>query len=176
MSGTSSSPPLVSPIWTPPTVVRRKEAEMARIAAVRKELLPEDFPIMLLAEHPLDVFTLKGPDRALLLTGPKISVVADGSIVIRKDVPIHALMASSTKFYDLLLTKAKATQFRVYDTIDHKSIESLLDTFTTKAGSKHRQIKLGSNDLIKDILTYQACVALGNLLHSHQTATKNPLR
>jgi hypothetical protein len=134
---------------------------MARIAAVRKELLPEDFPLMQLAEHPLDVFTLQGRDRTPLLSGPKISVITDGNVVIRKNVPIRALMASSTKLHDLLLIKPKATHFCVYGTVDHKSVESLLNIFTTKGGLKFRQVKLGSSDLVKDVLTYQACLALG---------------
>jgi hypothetical protein len=174
MSETSTVSLSMSPIWTPPTVVRRKEAEMARIAALRKELLPEDFPLLQLAEHPLDVFTLQGRDRAPLLSGPKISVITDGNVVIRKNVPIRALIASSTKLHDLLLIKPKATQFRIYGTVDHKSVKSLLDMFTTKAGLKVRQVKLGSRDLVKDVLTYQACLALG-IYYTHTKPLLNLL-
>lgn len=137
------------------------ENEANRTSAVRDALFGDDIPIKQLAEHPLDIMTLTTEKRTHLLAGPKISVIADGNVIIRKDVPIRALMATSTKLHDLLHVKPKVTQFRVYGKIDHKSIERLLDIFTTNNVVEAEKIKLTSTHFAQDILLYQACASLG---------------
>jgi hypothetical protein len=164
-----------SPAWVSPTVDRRISLEKARTAAVRKAFLPKDFPVPQLAEHPVDIITIKKEDRAHLLTGPKISVVADGNVVIRKNIPIRALMASSTKLHDLLQVKRSITQFRIYGKVDKNCIERLLDVFTTEQGLNADKINLVSGSLIKDILMYQACSALG-IYSDHSKPLLNALR
>jgi hypothetical protein len=52
-----------SPVWTPLTALRRIEVEQARLNAMRSILVPENFPIQQLAEHPINILTLKPDDR-----------------------------------------------------------------------------------------------------------------
>jgi hypothetical protein len=61
----------------------------------------------------MDVMTLSSEERARLLTGRKISISVDGNVNVRKDVPVRALLAVSTKFYDFLQVKPNVTHFRV---------------------------------------------------------------
>jgi hypothetical protein len=76
-----------SPVWTPLTALRRIEVEKARLNATRSILVPENFPIQQLAEHPINILTLKPDDRTHFLSGLMISVIADGNVVLRKNTP-----------------------------------------------------------------------------------------
>lgn len=67
----------------------------------------------LAAKLPVNVMAPSPEECSSLLSGPKISVVADGNVVIRKNIPQAALMASSTKLLDLMQIKESVTQYRV---------------------------------------------------------------
>jgi hypothetical protein len=155
--------------------LRRTSDAEARTDAARAALFSGALPSQLIAERPLDVLTLPVEVRAHLLSGPSISVIADGNIVIRSNVPIRALMASSTKLYDLLHVKPKVSQIRVHGKIDHESIERLLDIFTTEAVLETNVIKLVGKNFVKDVLLYQACLSLG-IHHVHVKPLLKTLR
>jgi hypothetical protein len=70
-------------------------------------------------------------------------------------------MASSRKLHELLQIKPKAPQFRVYGKVDQGRIEYLLDVLTTKNGLEATEIKLTTDNMVKDIATYQTSIALG---------------
>jgi hypothetical protein len=131
----------------------------ARAADIERTLFPRDSSRT--AQAPTNILTLYREDRIELLSGPRINIVADGNVIIRKNVPIRALMASSTKLHDLLNVKCLVTQFRVPRNVDRKSIERLLDLLTTGCIVDARTIKLTSRSFFADVLMYQACLALG---------------
>jgi hypothetical protein len=143
--------------------IAERRAENVRVALA----LPFDDPqTKKLTEHPLVVTKLSVQDRAHLLLGPKISVVADNNVIIRKDVPLRALTVSSRFVHDLLQIKPDTTEFRVTrmgtsSKVDDKSIEHLLDLLTTQSVIDANGMKLESASLINNILMYQACIALG---------------
>jgi hypothetical protein len=138
---------------TIPHSPRRTSITEARAIAVHAALSPgvTNQPV---AEHPLNVLTLPMDDRAHLLLGPKINIIGDDNVIIRSNVPIRAFMGSSTKLYDLLQIKPKVTQFRVHGKVDQKSLERLLDIFTTKPGLKANEANLVGKDFVKDVLLY----------------------
>jgi hypothetical protein len=45
--------------------------------------------------------------------------------------------------------------------VDHKSVKRLLDLLTTRNITEATGFKLESDDLISNLLMYQACIALG---------------
>jgi hypothetical protein len=148
-------------ITTPLGTERRKSVAPARTDFVRTALDLGNSPIGKLAEHSLDLTNLSGEDRAHLLSGPSISVLDEHNNIIRKDVPLRALAASSTKLHDLLQVGREVTKFSVRGKVDHKSIQHLLDIFTTKQGIERNTIELKSENFVQGILMYQACNALG---------------
>jgi hypothetical protein len=154
---------------------RRKSITPARTDAVRAALDLKTSPIGKLAEHSLDITNLSGEDRAHLLSGPTISVLDEYNNVIRKDVPLRAFAASSTKLHDLLQAGREVTKFGVRGKVDHKSIERLLDIFTTNQGIERNTIELKSENFVQDILMYQACNALG-IYYIHVKPLLNALR
>ncbi|KAI8936615.1 hypothetical protein NX059_007014 [Plenodomus lindquistii] len=115
----------------------------------------------------INILAIKSDERKLLLEGPNTSIIADGNVIIRKAVPVRALKASCTKVRDLFQIKPRATQFRVYGRVNSKSIEKLLDTFTTESLVEAKVIKLSSptTSFVEGVLTYQACLALGIVYH-----------
>jgi hypothetical protein len=135
----------------------------ARTKAVRAAL--GDPPIKL-AEHSLNITHLSLEDRAHLLLGPKISVVADNNVPIRKGVPLRALAASSTKVNDLLHINPKLPKFYVHGNVNKECIERLLDIFTSKQGIEAENIELESTSFSNNVLMYQACSAL-RIHYSH---------
>ncbi|KAH7082184.1 hypothetical protein FB567DRAFT_401240, partial [Paraphoma chrysanthemicola] len=114
-----------------------------------------------LSEHCVDITTIKKEYRAYLLKGSTISIVADGNYVIRKDIPIRALMASSYKVHDLVQMSQPSCQFRVSYKADHESVIELLNIFTTENVVNVDRINLASGNFDKDIMMYQACRELG---------------
>jgi hypothetical protein len=159
---------------TIPHSPRRTSIAEARAIAVHAALSPgvTNQPV---AEYPLNVLTLPMDDRAHLLLGPKINIIGDDNVIIRSNVPIHAFIASSTKLYDLLQIKPKVTQFRVHGKVDQKSLERLLDIFTTKPGLKANEANLVGKDFVKDVLLYQACLSLG-IYYAHVKPLLNAIR
>lgn len=152
------------------------QREDQRVKAVSSALaMKKDDSVKQIAEHSINVASLNSTERMALLEGPKISVIGDGNIVIRKGIPLRALVASCTKAHDLLHVKPSVTQFRVYSKLDRESIEQILDQFTTKQGLGSGNFKLTSDNLVKDILMYQACLALGVVYH-HTKALLDNLR
>jgi hypothetical protein len=131
----------------------------ARAADIERTLFPRDSSRT--AQAITNILTLSREDRIELLCGPKVTIIADGNVIIRKNVPMRALMASFTKLYDLLNIKCLVTQFRVPSNVDRKSIECLLDLLTTEYIIDARTIKLTSRSFFADVLMYQACLALG---------------
>jgi hypothetical protein len=113
------------------------------------------------SKTPMNIMTLIPARRIDLLSGPRLSIVADGNIHIRKDVPMFALLASSTKLYNLTLIKEQVKQLRIFGNVDHGSVEKLLDIFTTKKGLEAKQISLIGTNFTQDVLLYQACLSLG---------------
>lgn len=146
-----------------PATQRRPSLAAARVCAVRKSLFPDDLPIKVnkVAEQPLDIMTLTCYDRTHILSGPQINVIGDANVIIRKEVPIRALMASSSKLHDLVQIKPHIVQFRVYGKVDHKSVQRLLDLFTTEKSLEATELKLPSKNFVENILLYQACLSLG---------------
>ncbi|KAF2850169.1 hypothetical protein T440DRAFT_518644 [Plenodomus tracheiphilus IPT5] len=131
-----------------------------------------DFPLekqatKITGVHPIDILTLQPEERKHLLEGFNTSIIADSNIVIRKAVPLRALTASCTKVHDLFQVRPKATQFRVYGKVNQKSIEKLLDIFTTEKLVDTKDIKLVVPDMsfVDGVLLYQACLALGIVYH-----------
>jgi hypothetical protein len=76
---------------------RRSYVVNTRIAAIRATLFPNNFPIKQLAERLLSIMTISSEDRAHLFSGLKFSIIAEGNVIIRKSIPIRAMMATSTK-------------------------------------------------------------------------------
>jgi hypothetical protein len=141
--------------------------EEARAQNVRVALaLPLDDPQnRKLTKQLLDITELNAEDRAHLLLGPKVDVVSDNNMVIRKDVPLRALAASCKDVRDLIEIKRNITQFRVnrkrmYSQVDHKSVERLLDLLTAQNDTEATETKLESDDLISNLLMYQSCITL----------------
>ena len=122
-------------------------------------------PVDGVIEHPINIFTLSEAGRKHLLVGRRISIVADGKEVIRKGVPMRALRASCTKVNDLLTVKPSITQYRVYGKVDKRSIETLLDMFTTTNCLTATEAKLATDSFVKNVLLYQACLSLGVIYH-----------
>jgi hypothetical protein len=152
------------------------ESEQDRIAAVNAAMhLPKDFPIKKLAEHPIDILTLSTNDRKLLFEGPKISVIADGNVIIRKGVPVRALMASCQRVHDLLHVKPRVTQFRVFGNVDVKCIETLLDAFATDKLLDLKHTNLITDSFEQNVLMYQATLALG-INYTYTAPLLNSLR
>jgi hypothetical protein len=156
------------------TAPRRDSLVKARTLAVREMLHSGDSCAKQVADHPMDVMTLSREERNRLLTGRKISIVVDSHVTVRKNVPVRALLAMSTKFCDLLHVKPDATQFRIYHKTDRKSIERLLDIFTTPALVDATEIKLISTSFVEDLLMYEACLSLG-VYHAHIKPLLNAL-
>ncbi|KAH4962412.1 hypothetical protein HBI26_128010 [Parastagonospora nodorum] len=117
--------------------------------------------LSLAAKLPVNIITLSTEECSRLLSGPKISIVADSNVVVRDNVPQVALMASSTKLIDLMQTKESVTQYRVFGNVDVESIERLLDIFTTKPGLEAKEVRLTGTNFLQDVLLYQACLSLG---------------
>jgi hypothetical protein len=152
------------------------ESEQDRIAAVKAAmLLPKDFLINKLAEHPINVLTLSAADRKLLLEGPKISIIADGNVIIRKGVAIRALMASCQKVHNLLHVKPRVTQFRVFGNVNVKCIKTLLDIFTTPALLDLQHPNFITDSFDQNVLIYQASLTLG-IHYTHTAPFLNSLR
>lgn len=149
--------------------------EQDRIAAVRSMLFPESVDIKQLSQHPINILTIQADDRPQLLAGPQIRVIGDGDVMIRKAVPVRALMASCNKVHDLIQTKPFATRFRVHGKLDQKSIETLLDEFTTERLVEASKITLISGKFAGDVLMYQACTSLG-VHYAHTNSLLNALR
>jgi hypothetical protein len=120
--------------------------------------LPKYFPVKKLAEHTIE--------------GPKISIIADGNVIIRRGVPIRALMASCQKVHDLLHVKPRVTQFRV---IDLTCIETLLDIFTTPKLLELNDANRTTDPFDKNVLMYQASIALC-IHYAHTLPLLNALR
>ncbi|KAH7070486.1 hypothetical protein BKA63DRAFT_398822, partial [Paraphoma chrysanthemicola] len=114
-----------------------------------------------LSEHCVDITTIKREDRGYLLQGGRISVVADGNHVIRKGIPIRALMASSYKLHDLVQVRRPVCRFRVSSKIDQESVIELLDVFTKERVVNFDRINLASGSFARDLLIYQAGYELG---------------
>jgi hypothetical protein len=155
----------LAPLRNPkaPAAQRRPSLAAARICAVRRALFSDDLPVKVnkVAEQPTNVLTLTPDERAQLLSGPVTNIVADGHIVVRKDVPIRALMTSLVKLHDLVQINPQILQFRVHGKVDIKSVERLLDIFTTGDGLKTTEIKLMGKKFVPNVLMYQACLSLG---------------
>jgi hypothetical protein len=154
---------------------RRKTIAETRTDGVRAALDLENSPIRELAEHSLDITSLSIEDRPYMLSGPTISVLDEHNTIIRKDVPLRAFAGSFTKLHDLLQLGYDITMFHVRGKVDHKSIERLLDIFTTKQGIESSTIELVSKDFVQDVLLYQACTALG-IYYVHVKPLLNALR
>jgi hypothetical protein len=147
---------------------RRTFGKEARAENVRVALaLPLDAPEnKKVTNQLLEISKLNIEKHAHILLGPKVNVVADNNLVIRKDVPLRALAASCKDVRDLLEIKRNVTQFRVNrkrmpSQVDHKSVKRLLDLLTTRNITEATGFKLESDDLISNLLMYQACIALG---------------
>lgn len=85
-------------------------------------------------------------------------------------------MAACGKVHDLILIKPHVAQFRVYGKVDHESVNKILDVFTTNAIlDASEKIDLATGDLKKDILLYQACLALG-MYYVHTKSLLNAIR
>jgi hypothetical protein len=151
------------------------DQEKKRIAAVIVAInLSRVPPLGQIAEHSIDVLTLDTIYRKTLLDGPTIDLIANG-VVIRKNVALRALIASCQRVNDVIQIKPTATKFRMHGHVDRQSVEGLLDIFTTSKLLEFDRINLRSDDLCKDILTYQACLALG-IHYTHTIPLLNALR
>ena len=128
-----------TPTWSP--VIRRDAPNSRAEPIIRQEQernrnvteaigIPESESLKRIAEHSINVLTLAAKDRKLLLEGPTVDVIAHG-IVIRKDVALRALIASCQKANDVVQITPQITQFRMHAHADERSIERLLDVFTT---------------------------------------------
>lgn len=126
---------------------------------------------------PANILTLPKEARTALLSGPKLNIIIDGNVLIRKKVPKCALLASSTKLYDLLQVRPNGvTQFRVSRKVEKGCVEHLLDLFTTEKILDVSAVKLSSgDDYIADVKMYQACLALG-IHYTHTLPLLNALR
>jgi hypothetical protein len=146
-----------------PAAQRRPSLAAARICAVRNALFSADLPIKVneVAEQSLNILTLTPDERTQLLSGPDTNIVADGNVMVRRNVPIRALMASSSKLHDLVQIYPQIFQFRVHGRVDLKSIEHLLDLFTTEKGLAATEIRLVGKKFVPNVLMYQACLSLG---------------
>ncbi|KAH9873266.1 hypothetical protein J1614_005664 [Plenodomus biglobosus] len=165
MPGSSPSPLTEAPseLYVDPYLERVKD----RINTIKAAVSPGDSTQKKTGEHPIDIFSLNPEERKILLEGPKTSIIADGNIIIRKAVPLRALVASCTKVYDLFQIKPRATQFRVYGKVNQYSVEKLLDIFTTEEIVHTKTIKLDlpSLSFVDGVLMYQACLTLGIIYH-----------
>lgn len=150
-------------------------SEGAHTAAIRNTIFGKDISMQKLAEHPLNVMTLTPQEHTHLLTGPTFSITGDCNFVIRDNVPIRALVASSTKLHDLLQLRPKATEFRVHGKVDRKSVQRLLNIFTTPYIVEATNITLVGKEFAQDVLLYQACLSLG-IFHIHTKPLLDTLR
>ncbi|KAH8708534.1 hypothetical protein GQ44DRAFT_743117 [Phaeosphaeriaceae sp. PMI808] len=135
----------------------------------------ENPPVQQLAKFPVNVMALTPKDHATLLSGPTVRVIADNGVTVGKLIPKHALMASSSKLNEVTKLKPHVVQFRVFGKLDHESLKHLLHLFTTEEGLSTNDFKLTSNNFVKDVLIYQACLALG-IYYSHTKPLLNALR
>jgi len=158
-----------TPTWIP---VIRRDAPNVRAKPIigqeqeRNRIITEAIGIresgsfMRIAEHSINVLRLDTKDRKVLLEGPTVDLIARG-IVIRKDVALRALIASCQKANDVVQITPQITRFRMHSHADERSIIRLLDVFTTSKLLRLDRVDLVSGNLRKDVLTYQACLALG---------------
>ncbi|KAF2030582.1 hypothetical protein EK21DRAFT_111672 [Setomelanomma holmii] len=175
MAVTIQHEPPKSPAWRSPSITRLVLLEKARHDRVRKGVFLKEQPFAKHAERPLNILAISQNDRSRLLAGRRFAIITDGNNVIRKNVPVRALMASFTKVHDLLQVKPSATQFHVRGNVQGACLECLLDIFTTKEGLEVGEIELVSGDFSKDALMYQACLALG-IYSDHSRPLLNALR
>ncbi|KAL6709372.1 hypothetical protein ACN47E_001779 [Coniothyrium glycines] len=122
-----------------------------------------------------NLFASPESERKILLEGRKIDIMDDHNDIIRTGVPVRALTASFKKIHDLLQVKPSITRYRVYDKADRRSLDTLLDIFTTPHGLQAPGIKLTSNNFVQNLLMYQACQTLG-VAYPHTKPLLNSLR
>ena len=79
-------------------------------------------------------------------------------------------MASCQDVHDVIQTRPNATEMRVASIVDFPVTKTALNTFTTTALLATKEINLVNDDFATNVLTYQACLALG----IHYTYT-NPM-
>ena len=144
------------------TRIKLTDCRQGRVTAVQKALLiTKDSPLTRIAEHPINVMTLNTEDRKLLLAGPRMNIKTKGGIMIRPNVPLRALLASCQDVHDVIQTRPNATEMHVASIVDFRAIKTVLNTFTTTALLPTREINLVNDGFATNILTYQACLALG---------------
>jgi hypothetical protein len=182
MSDRAPTTPTSMPTWSPvkacatpnfriETII---DQEQKRISTVIEAIGISEHPsLRRIAEHSINVLTLATKDRKTLLEGPAVDVIADG-IVIRKSVALRALLVSCQKANDVIQIRPGVTQFRINGHVNGESIKDLLDTFTTPKLFDVNRVSLASDNFMKDVLTYQACLALG-IHYAHTIPLLNAL-
>jgi hypothetical protein len=151
------------------------DQEQKRISTVMEAIGVSEHPsLKRIAEHSINVLTLVTQDHKTLLEGPAVDVIADG-IVIRKSVALRALIASCQKANDVIQIMPGIPQFRIHGHANSERIKDLLDIFTTSKLLDVNRVSLASDNFMKDVLTYQACLALG-IHYTHTIPLLNALR